>query len=550
MPEITIIANGQKVKTQAAAGELALDVLSREDVYVPTPCGGRGACGKCKISVTTPDDLTGELKTHDELACCYHLKEEAVLEVQAVRPRYLGGWEELQPVRKGQTLTEAALDIGTTTLAAALFDATGEIVDRVTALNPQSRFGADVMSRIEACRREAKSCEDMHRLVVSEVTSLLKQLLKRQQLSKVQNLLVSGNTTMLHLFLNVNPAPLGVSPYEPVFTEAKRLSGEDIKMVLSVDGDAPLADEVYVLPSASAFIGADLVAGALEEELEDKNGPTLLIDLGTNGEMVLSVPSNGLADAVSEEEENLPAALLAVSVPAGPALEGGQMACGVGGVAGAVSHVKEFRGRLYLEMIEEEAGTESSNRNGEETALSGIGPAGTGPAGLTGSAYADLIALLLKRGMIDKSGCLKQNPFPLTGAITMGASFNPDGEGRNLYLCQEDVRAFQLARAAVRAGIDRLLEKAGLKEEDVEEVILAGGMGYFMSEESLLAAGLLPAAFEGKIRQAGNTSLLGAMKCASPQGQAQAERLAREIKTISLDDEAFEKSYLNEMNFR
>ncbi|MGN1444965.1 MAG: ASKHA domain-containing protein, partial [Eubacteriales bacterium] len=332
----------------SASGTRLTAFLSHQGVTISAPCGGRGVCGKCRVQVLSGQFLshtTGKVLIPDAdgyiLACQAICPPEGaeiavpdvtgdgltvsmVTTAQAVKPSSAAGGASSQvpDSHAGVQSDGVALDIGTTTLAAARVDrATGRVLETVSCLNPQQSFGADVISRIGACKEGQLAA--MQGCLLTAVRGLIRRLFPGVDAADtaadtLPDLSVAGNATMLHLFCGVSPEGMGTYPFTPAFTEARTLSGTELELPVRT---------VTVLPSVSAFVGGDITAGMLVCGLGQSPVPSLLLDIGTNGEMVLDT---GKADGNR---------LIATSTAAGPALEGANISCGMGGVAGAVSRV-------------------------------------------------------------------------------------------------------------------------------------------------------------------------------------------------------------------
>jgi uncharacterized 2Fe-2S/4Fe-4S cluster protein (DUF4445 family) len=357
----------------------------------------------------------------------------------------------------GMTVGAAAvaLDIGTTTVCARLIDLnTALVLDTVSALNDQRAFGADVMSRIEAARNGKTG--ELFTLINRQTRRILESFKDQWNLPKIEKLAVSGNTTMLHLFLNVDPSGMGALPFTPVFLEEKELSGEAISLPV---------ESIIVLPSIAAFIGGDITAGLGVLDILNVPGPSLLIDIGTNGEMALAHGGT----------------IFCCSTAAGPAFEGAEISCGMGGVAGAISAVEIAP-------------------NDAPSALSITTIGNTPPGGGCGSGLVDAVAIMLKQGIIDETG------------------FMADGEkgfclAPGVSIIGRDIRQFQLAKGAILSGIRILCKNSGLQAADIRNTFIAGGFGFYINKVNAAAAGIYPAELLNSLSICGNLSLKGAQEC-------------------------------------
>lgn len=470
----------------AQEGQNLLDLLRSHGFPISAPCGGKGSCGKCRVTLADGSQV---------LACGTKVSQD----MEIWLPRFEGsGLTEFsqQQFAQGGRYIGAALDIGTTTLAAALTDcATGKVLATEATLNPQQVCGADVISRIVACG-EGK-LELQSRLVREAAATLLHKLMEKAGVTRIEYLTVCANTTMLHIFCGVDPTSIGSAPYTPVFTEMRAYPGEALGLP---------AQQVYVLPSASGYIGADVICGVLT--LDIGAAPWLLADLGTNGELALC------------REENI----LCASTAAGPALEGANIECGLGGVPGAVCAVTWENDALAIRTIGDQPAT-----------------------GICGSGLVDLIALLVRTGVIDETGCFDDFcEHPLAQMLDDDRFYLTD----SIWLSQKDVRQFQLAKAAIHAGITTLCTSAGLRAEDIRRLYIAGGLGFYLREESALTAGLIPAEFAGKIQALGNSALAGALRCLEPKERERSCRIAGTAQICELNGRAdFTQNFVDAMSF-
>jgi len=352
-----------------------------------------------------------------------------------------------------------AIDVGTTTISARLVDLeTSSVLETVSELNDQRSFGADVMSRIGVAKNG--QTDKLFTAINRQTERILCAFKERWNISKIERLAVSGNTVMLHLFLNVDPSGMGELPFTPVFLEEKRIKGQALS--LSVE-------DVIVLPSIAAFIGGDITAGLAVLDILNAPSPSLLIDIGTNGEMALC--NNG--------------AILCCSTAAGPAFEGAEISCGLGGVKGAISVVE------LAADAEIDAGINAVSFTTIENA-----PA----VGVCGSGLIDAVAVMLKLGVIDETGCMTDLADPEKGfCLAPGVSINA-----------RDIRQFQLAKSAILSGIKILCKNAGLHTADIKNVFIAGGFGFFINKKNAVDSGVFPKDFLDTIAISGNLSLQGA----------------------------------------
>lgn len=418
--------------------DILFAVLNEAGYRLNASCGGRGTCLKCKVIV---DD-------EEVLSCKFRIKGDhnVVVPDYAVKPMKSFVLTTDDKVR-GISDTEenisvgVAVDIGTTTVAAYFYNLDNkELIHIESALNPQAQFGADVITRIDYTMKNSEGTKKMQSLIIDCLKGMFG---KYRNISKC---VISGNTTMLHFLVGEETRSLAVAPYVPVFTEARIFDNDELGLGI---------DKVILLPSISAFVGGDITAGIISTKMHESKKNILFIDMGTNGEMVLNKGGD----------------LIAASTACGPAFEGANIKCGMGGIAGAIC------------KFEEETDGFTYNTLGDEEAR-----------GICGSGLIDIIAYLLKKEYIEDNGFMEEDFIIATG----------------VYITPKDVREFQNAKAAIGAGIRTMAKVAGIELEEIEEVRLAGGFGSFIDIENAINATLLPYEFRGKCKSVGNTSGKGA----------------------------------------
>lgn len=509
----------QKVYIPASAnGKKLSDWLIEQGYSLSAACGGRGTCGKCRVKIvkgafcdsSAPDTFLSPDKNGYLLAC------RALCDTHSI------GAEILLPDTDGAGLTQflhsrefngqqgwgVALDIGTTTLAAALVNTgTGRVLSSVSRLNPQRSYGADVISRISACADG--HLEELTRLIRQAAAEMIAEFSAQHPDIQPQRMTVSGNTTMLHLFCGVSPVGMGAYPFTPAFTQKKVFTGKQLSLPL---------DTVILLPSASAFIGSDVIAGAAALDMLQTDEPSVLIDIGTNGEMLLCTGASHK--------------LYTASTAAGPALEGAKISCGVGGIDGAVCRVafsKKDKSILYRTIHDKPR------------------------CGICGCGLVDAISVMLYAGVIDETGYMEEGAYTLTGThiAADGEKIPTEGETVPLTLTQQDIREFQLAKSAIAAGLEALTAHAGLKMEQIRHVFIAGGLGYYMDTANAKKVGLLPEELSCDIQAVGNTSLAGAIACLCDSSWLEkASQIALACENFELNQSAvFNQAFIERMLF-
>ncbi len=468
-----------------AAGKRLIDWLTLQGYEIPADCGGRGTCGKCRVNVKSGrflyyDGSEYPPDGHGQILACRAVCTPAGAEISL--PDNGGSGLTTHAARQAagkEAGYGVALDIGTTTLAASLVNrATGEVLATRSCLNPQRSYGADVISRIVACKEGG--LDKLCRLVREKAAEIIRDFGSAYPDARPDCLCVAGNTTMLHIFCGISPEGIGTYPFTPVFTERRDYDGASLGLPV---------ERVILLPSASAYIGSDITGGVYVSRMTRHSRPSVLMDIGTNGEIVLFT---GRAGGMR---------LIAASAAAGPALEGANISCGTGGIPGGVSRVnllKDFPGILTYSTI-------------------GDLP----PVGICGSGLVDLVAALLDTGTIDETGYMEDGDFSLCGTPEARGRHVSESNGRLLQfdkiphigLTQRDVREFQLAKSAIFSGFSALLEHAGVSTDDIEKIYIAGGLGYYLNTTSARRTGLLPDTDPEKFCVVGNTSLAGAEAC-------------------------------------
>ncbi len=438
MPEVRV--NGKPF--YASMDEPLAAVLARLGIPTDHPCGGRGICKKCTVLVDGKPVLS----------CQYIIRSNVSVEVE-IPPTIRVPTLEPSPATEpwgGLPAEHAALvlDIGTTTMSLFVTDTrTGQLLWGGSANNPQRAFGADVMSRIAYAT--AHGTEPLTSVLHAEIRRLLDDMVAHCALSPCP-LYVAGNTTMLHLFLGVDPTSMGVAPYTPAFLEEKHLSPE----ACGLHG----VTEVITLPGISAFVGADLVAGLhYVGQPASPDRWRLLVDLGTNAEILLY------------DQERI----LCTAAAAGPCFEGACISSGMSASGGAIS---------------------SYDLDGTYGTIEDIPP-----TGICGTGLVDAVAVLLERGIVDETGYMEPPVFYLCDSVS---------------LVREDIRQYQLAKAAIRAAIEALIARAGITYDDIESLSIAGGFAAMIHEANAVRTGLLPAELVGRCTSVGNSALLGTARYA------------------------------------
>jgi uncharacterized 2Fe-2S/4Fe-4S cluster protein (DUF4445 family) len=533
---LTLVGDTETRTVRVRHGATVLDALHDSGWDLVAPCGGRGRCGKCVIYVDSPDDFepktdletaaTGESATR-RLACKCIPIADATVRLAPLLTTTNGDWKadvEMdssadrradpnlpaeQRGRPGEPCLGVGIDIGTTTVAAYLVDTVNHrMIGSVSEANAQASHGADVITRISA---EASGAP-LTSLIRSQVNKMTKRLADAfgadpRQIAKVA---VVGNPTMTHIYAGLSPESIGTAPFVSPTTGRLTLSGEETDLAI-----AP-ACEVTILPCVSGYVGSDVVAGVIASGIHKEPHRSLLIDVGTNGEIVLG----------SQE------GLVACSTAAGPAFEGATISCGLGGVPGAVVAVCCRDRRLTFSTV-----------------------GSTDVRGITGAGLIDAMAMLLDHGIIDTTGRIISDGETEEECSCVGTTDRKSvllsATNGEIRLTQQDIREVQLAKAAIAGGLITLFEMAGVRPDSITTVYLAGGFGSYLNPDSAFRIGLLPGIKPEQVRVLGNAAGSGAVAAlVDPDALAEADTVAGQCRYLELaDTPVFQAHFVSAMHF-
>lgn len=493
---------GRKQKT-------LLDNLRAGNIFIAAICAGRGNCGKCKVRVlegdVPPSDKDGayfsekELEQGYRLACRAYPQSDCTILIEDREDSSFFVLADEKETEEVSTSEDAqygiATDIGTTTIAMQLVEMeSGKIVDVYTAINEQRAYGADVISRIEASNDGEK--ETLQRCIQKGLIEGIEKL-SRSRTVCINHMVIGGNTTMIHLLMGYSCETLGVYPFIPV--NIGTIHSTYTELLGTIENDFPIT----IYPGISTYVGGDITAGLYAMNFHKREDVSILVDLGTNGEMVIGNKQR----------------LLVTSTAAGPAFEGGNIICGTGSIPGAICKVTICEGRADVETI-----------------------GGATPVGICGTGVIDSVYELLKEEIVDETG-LMEEPYFEEGILL--------SEEENIRFYQKDIREFQLAKSAVRAGLETLISKYGISYEEIEKIYVAGGFGDKLDIHKAVRIGLLPPECEDKIEAVGNTCLKGAVKyLLDSEAESITEKLAGKVEEIELSsDKEFQQFYMEYMYF-
>ncbi|MDR0337599.1 MAG: ASKHA domain-containing protein [Planctomycetaceae bacterium] len=509
-----------------------------------TDCGGAGTCGKCKIRINGNEQLACQTIVESNLNVI--IPESALRQNEnsvVIQTESFLETESQNMMKRTGHYFGAAIDIGTTTLVAELhqFDHP-DIVWTVSRANPQRNYGDDVITRIQKVIEEPVFLPKLQELIVGAVNEMLMELAEKAGINTTDISLISvaGNTVMEHLFLGIDPSPLGFAPFAAPVSEYPACRGSDIGLNTVPDGI------IETLPIFGGFVGGDIVAGVVATEIYRKcreqqekkrqfpqtsePGAFFLIDIGTNGELVLCYDGE----------------IYTAATAAGPAFEGGRIEHGMLAVSGAIDRVE----------------LQTTKSNGIETGEIIISTINGQPAkGICGSGLIDVVSELLRHGLIKPNGQFNvkaDSPFLQSWTISNDkpsfvlVSEEVSGLGEAIVLTQRDIRQLQLATGAIRAGIELLLQQQKLQPEDIQTFYVGGGFGSFIRPESAWRIGLLPREVPlERIRFCGNTSLAGArLSLLDSRYRNESLFLSRHVHHIELASlPNFATTYANAMFF-
>ncbi len=579
-----------------SVGSSLIEASLEAGIPINTPCGGKGTCGKCKVRITPPPPPTpqekkilssSQIKKGWRLACQHQVTETVTVEIppssrfyqQVILTRLKEGRFHLSPPLKKITLDipspslkdqrdlltrlkesspldlkidlstlrtlpsslprpgkvrvlvnekeiltigevpsplmGIAIDLGTTTIVGYLVNMeTGEVKDVHSLTNPQITYGDDVISRIQYAITQKNGLEELQKVVLNALNQLIEELCLRNNIPKegIFEITIAGNSAMYHLLLGVDPSLLSYSPYISVWREALYLSAKEVGIEINPRG------RVYLLPNIACFVGGDTSALILSTGIHTQKGVRVALDLGTNGEIVLSIDGK----------------LTVTSTAMGPAFEGARLSQGMRAELGAIQRVK-------------------INQDVEINVIGGVKP-----RGICGSGAVDTVAELLKWGIIEENGRLRSReelkgkvPPKILKRLEKG-KFILFKDEEEVALTQRDIREIQLAKGAVRAGLRVLLKLKGLQEEDIDELLVAGGFGNYISKRSAQKIGLLPSIEKEKIKMIGNAAGAGArMALICTRCRKKISRLVEKVEFLELGGKKeFQEEFTSQLSFK
>ena len=513
--KLNVVRDNVIKEITASADESILHALREAGYTEPdAPCGGKGLCKKCNVRVTgkVKSVETGETKDviEEELLSCRYEPASDLTVILAASTQMNVAVHGAEDLDAGGSGLGFAVDIGTTTVASFLYDLeTGKSLGKLGDRNAQRSYGADVISRINACS-EGK-LPVLAKAIRTQLTGMAGKLCDSAYRStrEITQITVAGNTTIQHLFAELSPINIGVAPFTPESLFGDHRPSSECLPDLDADAD------VYMTPAVAGYVGGDITAGMYASGCDKAEGLWLYIDIGTNGEMALGNKNGYMSCATA----------------AGPAFEGAEIACGMDGSPGAIDKVKVADGDVAVHVI------------GDIQAK-----------GVCGSGLIDAIACMLQLGVIAETGRMlnaDELPEKLAKRIFKTEDgFNAFMLKDGIYIAAQDVREVQLAKAAIRAGAETLLETQGKTASDITALVIAGGFGSYMDKLSALAIGLLPEVDPEIIRHVGNAAGAGAVIALTEDGRKAMEEFTKEVGYLELSSSSeFMENYVEYMGF-
>lgn len=507
---VWILKDGRELSTEASQGETVLQVIVRSGIGgFDAPCGGRGVCGKCRVQIDGQAQLACQTPVRPDMRVVLNPEENMSISDFGISQKF-----PLDPpvdLSGGEMVCGIAVDIGTTTLVARLYDLkSGKRLGSVSGANEQRAFGADVISRIQYTTDNG--VESLSSVIRDQIAGMVRCLCHEAGVDTgaVKYVSAAGNTVMEHIFAGLSPKSIGVAPFATV-----SLFGEELQGRLLGDEFAQAA--IYLAPAVAGYVGGDITAGLLASGAWKKEEQCLFIDIGTNGEMALGNKKGFVCCAVA----------------AGPAFEGAQIEKGMSAVKGAINGVELKSGSLVCTTIE-----------------------GAAAEGICGSGLVDALAVMLELGAVDETGKLLDSDeapveaLPYLGLVN-GESVFFLTKDHQVYITGSDVRKLQLAKAAIAAGIRVLTKEKGGGMDGISALYLAGGFGSYIRRESAVRIGMIPVEFLNKTVPVGNSACEGAVSALlSREAQSELLKIRDSCCYIELSSSAmFMDEYLAAMMF-
>lgn len=495
---ITVIYNGKSIS--AEKNTLLSDIIGAEK-----PCGGRALCGKCKViakgEISPITEREEELLSKEDisrgvrLSCLtYALGDCRVEPLYEEKDSLILADGELPDFELDPSFSKygVAIDIGTTTVTAKLYRKDGKFLSSASRLNPQSAYGADVISRIEASLGGKRA--ELARSIASAIDSMLAELCESASIpcEEIDGVVITGNTVMLSLLSEISVEPFSHAPFLAEELFGKTVSAESLS-IKALKNDTP----IYLPRCISAFVGADTSCAVLASEMTKREEKSLLVDIGTNGEIALFDKDN----------------LLVASTAAGPAFEGVNISSGMRASFGAIDKADLYNGQIIPHVIGD-----------------------CEPIGICGSGLIDCVCCMLGLGELDESGYLECEKFFISEKV---------------YISDKDIRMLQLAKSAISSGMLTLIDEGKIAQKEIATLYIAGGFGNYLNLRNAESIGLLPMGFASVAKVIGNAALEGAvMLLLNTSFRKELEKISKSAKTVELSsNKKFSDYYIDRMLF-
>ena len=485
------------------AGATILEAAEQAGILLNSVCGGRGTCGKCSVVVES-----------ETVRACQYLVTADITVTVPDGSRFRGHrildtgidrrFQVAPAILKNPLFDNTsdlgtpfgvAVDLGTTTVVAKLFDlTTGQLASTASSANPQIKFGDDVIARITYGSTDT-GLEHLHLCIIDGLNKLIADLCSMSDISprQIPEVTVASNTTMNHILLKFPISQLGQAPYAAFSTQAHDKPAAETGLNINPNGF------LHTMENIAGFVGSDTVAVALAVGMDTQQSCTLVIDIGTNGELILGTKDR----------------MLSASCAAGPAFEGARIYQGSRAVDGAIERVFVEDDDIVVDVI------------GSVSARS-----------ICGSGLLDAVAVLLDLGIVDSTGRFAEptSLAPKIAARIIEVNNSPAFElADKVFLTQKDVRETQLAKAAIRTGIALLQKELGIEDGDIDQILLAGAFGNYIRAESVLRIGLLPNVPVERVKFVGNAASTGAqMDMLNSHFRQLSGRLSRRIEYVEI----------------
>jgi len=512
---IHLLPHGRRIP--ARPGRSLMEILMEQSIFLRSDCGGKGSCGKCQVNIVSPGKDPESTK-----ACTCNVSEDISIEIpeSSLMSSHI---ISKAPVSIPESFTERfkdahgedcygiGVDLGTTTIAIYLCNsAKGKVLSSLAVKNPQALYGDDVMSRIGAIGQEEKNLEYLQKLVVRAIEWGVKELLASLDFKEemISELVAVGNPTMIHILAGVDPKSIGMSPYQPAFYEARNIRSTDLGFKIK-------KFPIQILPQVSGFIGGDILSAAIAVDLENQPEGTLLVDLGTNGELMLKGKDR----------------FYATSCATGPAFEGATLSCGMQAIPGAINKVR-------INPLKELP---------EYTFINPSKSKKLKPSGICGTGVISATAQFLQKNIIAPNGAFNAETSREMGHVLVPERFS--GNGSSVSISQKDIRSVQLGKGALITGIEFLLKGSGFDRP--EKIIIAGAFGTFIDKGDMMTLGMIPVMDPERVEVAGNSAGTGAiMVLCDTFFLEKANEMAKKIEVVDLAfDSDFQKVFVENLSF-